>query len=240
MKVFENTSRVRVFNDTIARQYANRRAQSLGATPCMSATQSPICTTCVSVDTATRVMRKKPVKYRQISSTCPKGCCTIQRVIVQNLPRYDWRSASKRSKHKAGVFMYNPTRGTILLVQSRGSAFGLPKGSLEVNETQREAAIRELHEETGIKLNPCDLSKYILIKNNGFYFLKAVTEEMGTLPVPFDPDNDVTGFCWIKLTCLTDMIDKYPNDFYINSHTRSLIKQFFNLDLPKQGTRRHM
>lgn len=236
----ENSTRVRIFNDTLARQYAERRAAaqthslSLGATPAV--TPSPMQTTGVSIDTATSRIYKRPLRpmtYKYVTTTCPSGCCKIQRVLVHNAPRYDWRANTRRSKHKAGVFLYNPSRGTVLLVQSRGCAFGLPKGSLEINETQREAAIRELREETGIELDPSELSKYMLIKNNGFYFLKAVDIEMGSLPVPFDPVNDVTGFCWIKITCLHDLLVQRPTEFYVNSHTRALIKQFFNLDLPK-------
>lgn len=235
--VEENYSRVRVFDDILARQAAARRSARPQTAPSSapgrlllsSSSSSPRCVSAGAPQQAVQGARK--TTYRFVDTKCPSGCCSIQRVLVQNAPRFDWRSM-KRSKHKAGVFVYNAKRGSVLLVQSRGCAFGLPKGSLEPDETQREAAVRELREETGIVLNPTELSNYLLIKNSGFYFLKNVEHEIGGIPKPFDPVNDVTGFTWIKISCLRDMLAQKCIDFQLNSHTRAIIRQFFNLDLP--------
>lgn len=42
-------------------------------------------------------------------------------------------------------------RGEVLLIQSkRGKHWGFPKGHMELNETERQTAVREIAEETGV------------------------------------------------------------------------------------------
>ena len=59
---------------------------------------------------------------------------------------------------KAGVILFNKNLNKVLIVKSRGyynsgTRWGLPKGHLENNELPNECAMRELYEETGIKIN---------------------------------------------------------------------------------------
>jgi 8-oxo-dGTP pyrophosphatase MutT (NUDIX family) len=66
-----------------------------------------------------------------------------------------------RSNKSAGVILIDPWRSNfldpstynIIVVQQKGSGiWGLPKGHLENDETIHEAALREMFEETGLKL----------------------------------------------------------------------------------------
>lgn len=58
-------------------------------------------------------------------------------------------------KKTAGIGLVLPDQGRILLVQhsaSYGGTWSIPKGHVDYGETLREAAVRELLEETGIVL----------------------------------------------------------------------------------------
>ena len=66
---------------------------------------------------------------------------------------------------KAGMFIYDPNKNNVLLVQSRGKFFGSPKGSLNINENEQDGAIREVLEETGIRILHNQLLKFINIFN---------------------------------------------------------------------------
>ncbi len=49
----------------------------------------------------------------------------------------------------AGGIIVNP-QGKIVLVEQHGNSWSFPKGGIEVGETEFEAAVREIHEETGL------------------------------------------------------------------------------------------
>ena len=77
---------------------------------------------------------------------CDCGGCIFEMSI------YDSDKGFSRNRRKAGVVIFNPPTESVLLVQSRGNLWGFPKGSIEENETIKDAAIREVREETGLKV----------------------------------------------------------------------------------------
>jgi len=67
----------------------------------------------------------------------------------------------KKTKTAGGVVIHKVTR-KILIVNQNNNSWSLPKGHVDPGETAKEAAIREIHEESGVK-NP------IYIKELGLY-----------------------------------------------------------------------
>lgn len=57
----------------------------------------------------------------------------------------------------AGAVVFRTNKATrmreFLLIQSLGGYWGLPKGKLEAGETPRQAALREIQEETGLTVD---------------------------------------------------------------------------------------
>ncbi len=58
-----------------------------------------------------------------------------------------------RWEHSSGAVLYSVLDGEIryVLVEERGGHVGFPKGHIEPGETNRETALREIFEETGIR-----------------------------------------------------------------------------------------
>lgn len=108
--------------------------------------------------------------------------------------------------HTKAVCLYEKTCGTVcfteekgevkfLLVQNADSGhIGFPKGHIELNETERETAIREVSEETGLNVEPWEGFRFAYsftlpngIRKNCVYFvgqyggdsLKIQEEELG-------------------------------------------------------------
>lgn len=61
-------------------------------------------------------------------------------------------------EYSAGVVVFKRTRRGLryLVIRSCAGAYGFPKGHIEAGESEREAAVRELYEETGIKARLVD------------------------------------------------------------------------------------
>lgn len=66
----------------------------------------------------------------------------------------------------AGIVLFNKKFDKVLLVCNAGGyIWGFPKGNREKNETLQETAVRELYEETGIKITSKNLIKSIKYKS---------------------------------------------------------------------------
>ena len=82
----------------------------------------------------------------------------------------------KRYRKKAGIFIYDPETKKVLLVQSRGRLWGPPKGTIKDNELDKDCAIREVKEETGINILESNFLKIMRIKNNAIYYYVEMKE----------------------------------------------------------------
>ena len=56
-----------------------------------------------------------------------------------------------RDEVSAGGVVYNPALKKILLIKDFADKWALPKGWIEKGETEEQAAVREVQEETGVK-----------------------------------------------------------------------------------------
>lgn len=73
-------------------------------------------------------------------------------------------------EYSAGAILYRIVNNEIkyIIVKDRNNNYSFPKGHLEVNETNKEAAIREVYEEVGINISINDDFMYsmeYLMKN---------------------------------------------------------------------------
>ncbi len=152
---------------------------------------------------------------------CPDGCCTIK-VMPYEVPKDPFEKV-RRSRRKSGVFIYDPKTDKVLLIQSRGHLWGPPKGTLHYGESERQCAIREVKEETGLDISDDDFTKAAKIRNRAIYFYL----EMDECDVDIQDhiiDNDANGIGWIK----TDCLEKCIEDGYISlsQHCRIVFAKF--------------
>ena len=129
---------------------------------------------------------------------CPDKCCKI---YIKPYIGNKTANTHYRNYKKAGVFIYDPGENRVLLVQSRGHLFGPPKGTLNIGEQDRNCAIREVKEETGLDISYDDFSRATTIKNRAIYYYL----EMKWCDIKVQEnmkDNDANGITWIKLKCL--------------------------------------
>jgi ADP-ribose pyrophosphatase YjhB (NUDIX family) len=160
---------------------------------------------------------------------CNKGCCRY--LLTKPCEKIFFFSKTddpyvKRYK-KAGVFVYDPDTNKILLVQSRGQYWGPPKGSLNQDETVKEAALREVKEETGITIAGEQLSVYTTVKGKSLYYFVKIPVCDVNVQTQIE-DNDANGIGWFSIECLLDLVN--TNKLQINSHCKILIKRFLNIN----------
>ena len=71
---------------------------------------------------------------------CKNNCCILK--IKKYIPK-NITDKTLQKRKKAGAFIYDPTSDKVLLVQSKGNFWGPPKGSISINETETDCAIRK-------------------------------------------------------------------------------------------------
>ena len=126
---------------------------------------------------------------------------------------------------RAGVVVYNSQTNKFLLVQSHGKLWGFAKGRMEPGERVRDAAVRELYEETGITIKTSDLESVICVHNNAMYYLYDTTKELGNVPLN---DIEINGLMWIDLNCLIDLVN--TEHIKLNSHCKYNLNNHFKMD----------
>ncbi len=93
-----------------------------------------------------------------------------------------WRSDKMKYEISCGAVVFTCKNDEVLyvIVKSSEGYYGFPKGHMEDNETEEQTAIREIYEETGLKVKiiPCfkTMDEYLLPKKEGvikrvIYFL---------------------------------------------------------------------
>lgn len=156
---------------------------------------------------------------------CNKKCCEIK--IREWIPTQE--NVWKGNCRKAGVCIYDPITNSVLLVQSRSSLWGLPKGSLNLEqyETDIDCAIREVKEETGLDIRLEDFRRGTRIAYRAVYFLMHKPRcEVEIQHHADEEKNDVIGISWINLDCLEECIQN--GVIVISYHCRIVLKRFFN------------
>lgn len=162
---------------------------------------------------------------------CNNQCCAYAISPYQNsyVPYQSSKDIKTKIK-KAGSFMYDKQFNKILLVQSRGQLWGPPKGSIQIDETPDECAMREVKEETGIDIKQEELNESVTIKTKAlYYFIEVDMKNYCVEPQNHVKDNDANGIGWFNVDCLNDLIAN--RHISINQHCRILIKKIFNKDI---------
>ena len=109
--------------------------------------------------------------------------------------------------------------GKVLLIQQRNGHWGFPKGHIEDDETERNAAIRETKEETNIDVeiedNRMYTENYITDKGNYkevvYYVAKPINSEIKR------QESEINQISWFNLE---DAVEKLTYD-----NTRDLLKK---------------
>ena len=161
--------------------------------------------------------------------TCPNNCCTLK---IKPYVKTNEHVRTKFNRKKAGVCLYDSKTNRILLVQSRGNLWGIPKGTLEEGETPCECAIRETKEESGISVTVHDFQRATKIRNIAFYFYVERPQTAVEVQDSFK-DNDANGIGWIDLKCLRQCI--INGNIRLNKHSRIVIARFLGQIMPKSN-----
>ena len=162
---------------------------------------------------------------------CENKCCVVK---IKNYNKKIFRKA-RRNYRKSGAFIYDPGKDRVLLVQSRGHLWGPPKGTLNLGELDRDGAIREVKEETGLDISNEQFLKATVIRNKAIYYYIEMNSNDINIDVQGDIStdeiNDANGITWIKLECLKQCI--LNGNMVLNHYAKIVFKRFLNIEFPK-------
>ena len=103
----------------------------------------------------------------------------------------------------------------VLMVRGKNSnSWGVPSGEIEVNETAKEACLREIFEETGYEENIIKAlhTKNTIIKNYKVTTQYFLCEIFGGQIQYHDPDEEIEEISWKNHHDLSKLIHTYPED----------------------------
>lgn len=157
---------------------------------------------------------------------CSNNCCSLKIEPYSN--KYNkFNNKQKFNKKKAGVLLYDSVKKKILIVQSRGRLWGLPKGTLEEGETFEKCAVRELLEETGINVNYEQFNTFVILYNSAKYFFVNMNEnDVKVQDLKF---NDANGIGWIKIDCILKLV--HEEKIKLNRHAILVLKKILNVNI---------
>lgn len=159
--------------------------------------------------------------------TCFRNCQCVLNVDYKDTA--DFYEDDDTPKQCAGVCVVS--RRGILINQSYNLYWGIPKGIRNESESLRACAIRELFEETNLKLDKSQLTrnmfkfKYKNISRQVCVFFAHV-DAVDVLPrINTGNDAESTGCGFIHPKCLLELF--YSGKIKINYFTRVLINKIF-------------
>ena len=172
---------------------------------------------------------------------CPKKCkCRFERIAQVWKGWNEWKRKMRLYKEdvstfripdgirpRAGAFIHDKDTNKILVIQTDGYFFGPPKGAieLELNETYKDAAIREIKEETGLELNEDQLEDLVIIDKKEYYFYVELSSVENPVTLKkIAKDGDSTGVGWITPECLRTFFSSYG---IMTKHLNALIEKFY-------------
>lgn len=158
---------------------------------------------------------------------CKNGCCSLECFSNKGLFNGPWKE--RKDTPVAGVFVIDTKSNSMLLVQSYHKHWGPPKGSVEEGESYREAASRELYEETGIDIEPSDLGNPINLCFGTFFVIECSKEYYYKNIYNDNPITgcEITGIGWMSLQCANQ--DFVFIGKILNRCSRYLVKNYSSI-----------
>lgn len=152
---------------------------------------------------------------------CKNGCCNIKRKDYVNS-----QSNIHKRYNKSGILIYDRDKHSVLLIQSMGKLWGIPKGTMEKGETYEQTARREFKEETGIEIKDTLLDTYYDITKNVRYFFVEKKESDINIDDCVLGETDVNAIGWIRLNCIEDSC--IYEGFKLTNHCRKAFNYFLD------------
>lgn len=135
----------------------------------------------------------------------------------------------KYKRLKSGVLFHDTHSERVLLIQSCGQKWGPPKGTKETtDETIVDCAIREVLEETGLRVSKDELlaSQSVTIDRATYFYVQRSVCDVGPTTTTA---NDATGWTWIRLPCLQELVKAGKMD--ITSHCSKLFTRVLSYSI---------
>ena len=143
--------------------------------------------------------------------TCKKKCCVLYHWVIPSDGNYDKRCQDI----KAGAVIKD-TENRLLLVQSRNSKWGFPKGECNIRESLTQCACREVKEETGLTFTSQELKRYPVHKlfHTTLYYIENFDRDINVKLLKKSNNTDVSGIGWINLDCLSQASNIQTNRLF--------------------------
>jgi ADP-ribose pyrophosphatase YjhB (NUDIX family) len=132
----------------------------------------------------------------------------------------------KFSSWKAGSILLHKNK--ILIVQSNQNKWGFPKGGIEIGESFKDCAIREVKEETSFDIELTEEDRFLKYFNKTIFYFKELEKKPHIeFEEIFQNGKDCSGIGWIRLSCLKKAQQNKITKEMFNASLRKFVKYYF-------------
>ena len=133
-------------------------------------------------------------------------------MTVKNLYNDDYKNFKRKKRRfiKCGCIVFNDTLDQLILVlnnysfEKKTNKWGLPKGFREDHETYADCAMRELFEESGLKLRINNNMPKIKI-NNTYYFILKIKKNLNNHRLEPIDKKEIKYAKWVNIKDLKNL-----------------------------------
>lgn len=117
---------------------------------------------------------------------------------------------------RVGVFITDRTSGKVLIVKgNEAHKWSIPKGAMNVGESFRQTAMRELYEETSLVIDLCDIYRTTKIRNVLYYHV-VLDNDAQELNLTTNDPGEICQIGWFSIDHIKTLNCNYGLSKMIN------------------------
>lgn len=148
----------------------------------------------------------------------------------------------KKCKKAGAILIDKNIKKCLLVYQKKSRMWGIPKGSIEQKESEKDGMFREVKEEAGIDMKniPYTLVNAFRVRNMQVYVMRLATPHLPLLSPPLEKGYDNHEIGLVKWFSIEKLLRNYIRLNSLTKSTLPLLKKIYEESIVKAEEREDM